>query len=139
MSPPATPAKLGYVLDEVFIQHRGPSGHPERPARAEAVRGAPGAAGVAGGGGAVGARGAAGIAERGEHVATRAATDEELARVHSASYLDGLGKEVPGKSGWLDADTYFSPRTWEAARAAAGSTAQLALDVLDGRWARGIA
>ncbi len=29
---------LGYVLDEIFVQHRAPSGHPERPARAEAVR-----------------------------------------------------------------------------------------------------
>jgi acetoin utilization deacetylase AcuC-like enzyme len=120
----ATHAKLGYVLDEVFVQHRAPSGHPERPARAEAVRDA---------------LGAAGIAERGSHVATRPATDEELVRVHDAAYLDALTKEIPGKSGWLDADTYFSPRTWEAARAAAGSTAQLALDVLDGRCGRGIA
>jgi len=115
---------LGYVLDEVFVQHRAPSGHPERPARAEAVRDA---------------LQAAGLAARGTHVATRAATDEELARVHAPAYLDALGKEVPGRSGWLDADTYFSPRTWEAARAAAGSTAQLALDVLHGRCARGIA
>ena len=30
--------KLGYVLDEIFVNHRAPSGHPERPARAEAVR-----------------------------------------------------------------------------------------------------
>src|SRR5262245_47848030 len=121
--PPATTA-LGYVLDEVFVQHRAPSGHPERPARAEAVRDA---------------LNAAGLAARGSHIATRAATDEELARVHTPTYLDALGKAVPGKSGWLDADTYFSPRTWEAARAAAGSTSQLALDVLHGQWARGIA
>jgi acetoin utilization deacetylase AcuC-like enzyme len=116
--------KLGYVLDEVFVQHRGPSGHPERPARAEAVRDA---------------LTAAGLAARGTHVATRAATDEELARVHDAAYLDVLIKEVPGRQGWLDADTYFSARTWDAALAAAGSTAQLALDVLHGRYARGIA
>jgi acetoin utilization deacetylase AcuC-like enzyme len=115
---------LGYVLDEVFVQHRAPSGHPERPARAEAVRDA---------------LNAAGLAARGSHIATRAATDEELARVHTPTYLDALGKAVPGKSGWLDADTYFSPGTWEAARAAAGSTTQLALDVLHGRCARGIA
>jgi acetoin utilization deacetylase AcuC-like enzyme len=124
MSPSATSAKLGYILDEVFIEHRAPSGHPERPARAEAVRDALNAAGIAG---------------RGSRVATRPASDEELVRVHTAAYLDELGKEIPGKSGWLDADTYFSPRTWEAARAAAGSTTQLALEVLHGRWARGIA
>ena len=115
---------LGYILDEVFVNHRAPSGHPERPARAEAVRDA---------------LNAAGIASRGRQVATRPATDEELVRVHAAGYLDELIKVVPGKTGWLDADTYFSPGTWEAARAAAGSTVQLALDVLHGRFASGLA
>jgi acetoin utilization deacetylase AcuC-like enzyme len=115
---------LGYILDEVFVNHRSPSGHPERPARAEAVRDA---------------LNAAGIASRARHIATRSATDEELARVHAAGYLDELTKLVPGKSGWLDADTYFSPGTWDAARAAAGSTVQLALDVLHGQLAQGIA
>ena len=115
--------KLGYILDEVFIQHRAPSGHPERPARAEAVRDA---------------LQAAGIAQRGERVATRPATDDELARVHAPSYLDDLALVVPGNQGWLDADTYFSPHTWDAALAAAGSTAQLTLDVLHGRYSHGI-
>jgi len=115
--------QLGYILDEVFIQHRAPSGHPERPARAEAVRDA---------------LQAAGIAQRGQRVATRPATDDELARVHAPAYLDDLALVVPGNQGWLDADTYFSPRTWEAALAAAGSTAQLTLDVLHGRYSHGI-
>jgi acetoin utilization deacetylase AcuC-like enzyme len=115
---------LGYILDEIFVNHRAPSGHPERPARAEAVRDA---------------LTAAGIASRARHVATRQATDEELVRVHAADYLQELETAVPGKSGWLDADTYFSPGTWDAARTAAGSTVQLALDVLHGELARGIA
>jgi acetoin utilization deacetylase AcuC-like enzyme len=115
---------LGYILDEVFVHHRAPSGHPERPARAEAVRDA---------------LQAAGIARIGRHVATRMATDDELVRVHSAAYLEELARVVPGKTGWLDADTYFSPGTWDAARAAAGSTVQLAIDVLDGNLAQGIA
>ena len=114
---------LGYVLDEVFLSHRAPSGHPERPARAEAVRDA---------------LTTAGIASRGTRITTRAATDEELARVHGAAYLDELARVVPGKTGWLDADTYYSPGTWEAARAAAGATTQLALDVLAGRFSQGI-
>jgi acetoin utilization deacetylase AcuC-like enzyme len=114
---------LGYVLDEIFAQHRAPSGHPERPARAEAVRDA---------------LLAAGIADRGRRVATRVASDEELARVHAGAYLDDLTKTVPGKTGWLDADTYYSPGTWDAARSAAGSTAQLVTDVLDGALGRGI-
>jgi acetoin utilization deacetylase AcuC-like enzyme len=118
-----TPA-LGYVLDEIFVQHRAPSGHPERPARAEAVRDA---------------LTAAGIASLGRRVATRPATDDELARVHAPAYLDELIRVVPGRTGWLDPDTYFSPATWDAARAAAGSTSQLALDVLSGALGQGIA
>ncbi len=115
---------LGYVLDEVFVHHRAPHGHPERPARAVAVRDA---------------LVAAGLPSRGRSIAPRAATDEELARVHRGGYLDDLIRKVPGQSGWLDADTYFSPGTWEATLAAAGGTADLALRVLSGELARGLA
>lgn len=117
---------LGYVLDEIFgaSGHRAPSGHPERPARADAVRDA---------------LAEANIAARGTHVPIREASDEELARVHASGYLDDLLKVVPGKTGWLDGDTYFSPNTWTAARSAAGSTAQLATDVMSGKLSSGIA
>lgn len=116
---------LGFVLDDIFTSgHRSPSGHPERPARAEAVRDALLAAGIVG---------------RGRRIATRVASDEELARVHGGAYLDDLAKRIPGKTGWLDADTYFSPGTWDAARSAAGSTCQLVTDVLDGALSQGIA
>ncbi|HTJ44912.1 MAG TPA: histone deacetylase [Kofleriaceae bacterium] len=115
---------LGYVLDEVFVQHRAPLGHPERPARAEAVRDA---------------LVAAGVKQRGTLIDPRAATDEELARVHRGAYLDDLTRDVPGKSGWLDADTYFSPGTWEAATRAAGGVSDLAIRVLHGELGRGLA
>src|SRR5512146_2540522 len=114
---------LGYVLDEIFVQHRAPSGHPERPARAEAVRDA-----------LVGA----GIRDRGTQVAIRNATDGELAAVHSGGYLAQLERIVPGNSGWIDPDTYYSPGTWDAALAAAGSTAELALRVIKGELSQGI-
>jgi acetoin utilization deacetylase AcuC-like enzyme len=115
---------LGYVLDEIFVQHRAPSGHPERPARVEAVRDA---------------LIAAGIQQRGQHVAIRPATYDELVRVHAAGYVQDLERAIAGKSGWIDPDTYFSPGTWDAARAAAGSTAELALRVMKGELAQGIA
>jgi acetoin utilization deacetylase AcuC-like enzyme len=115
---------LGYVLDDVFVQHRAPHGHPERPARLEAVRDA-----LLGGG----------LRERGRHVVARRASDEELARVHRGSFLDELTRKVPGQSGWLDADTYFSPETWNAALAAAGGTSELALRVMSGELTRGLA
>ena len=86
-------AMLGYVLDEIFVQHRAPSGHPERPARAEAVRDALVAAGIAERGTHVAIR--AGHRRRARCACTRRATSRELERV------------VPGKSGWIDPDTYL--------------------------------
>lgn len=116
---------LGYVLDDIFIEgHRSPSGHPERPARAEAVRDA---------------LVKANIASRGTHIATRKATDGELAAVHDGTFLSELERVVPGKQGWLDPDTYYSPATWDAALAAAGSTCELALRVMKGELSQGIA
>ncbi|HVK75572.1 MAG TPA: histone deacetylase [Kofleriaceae bacterium] len=115
---------LGYVLDEVFVHHLAPSGHPERPARAEAVRDA---------------LYAAGLRDRGRHIPVRPARDEELVRVHTPGYLDELVRTVPGRTGWLDGDTYFSPGTWEAALAAAGSVTELTLQVLAGELASGLA
>ncbi len=115
---------LGYVLDDIFIQHRAPSGHPERPARAEAIRDALVAADIAG---------------RGTKIATRLAKDGELAAVHGGAYLSTLERLVPGKQGWLDADTYYSPATWDAARAAAGSASELALRLMSGELSQAIA
>jgi acetoin utilization deacetylase AcuC-like enzyme len=115
---------LGYVLDDIFVEHRAPSGHPERPARVAAVRDA-----------LVGA----GIAQRGTQIPTRPATDAELAAVHGSAYLSELERVVPGNSGWLDADTYYSPRTWDAALAAAGSACELATRAMSGEISQGIA
>ena len=115
---------LGYVLDDVFIHHHAPSGHPERPARLAAVRDA---------------LRSAGLDSRGTQIAVRAASDDELARVHSAAYLETLARTVPDASGWLDGDTYYSPGTWAAALAAAGSVAELALRVMSGELSSGLA
>ncbi|MBP6634003.1 MAG: histone deacetylase [Kofleriaceae bacterium] len=115
---------LGALLDDLFLGHRAPAGHPERPARAEAVRDA---------------LLAAGLGSRSDRVPPRPATDEELARVHGASYLDELTRTVPGKSGWIDPDTYFSPETWDAALGAAGGVAELATQIMAGQRQRGLA
>lgn len=116
--------KFGYVLDEIFLDHRAPSGHPERPARAEAVRDA---------------LVKANIAALGTRIAPRPATDEELARVHTGAFLSHLEKTVPDSAGWIDPDTYFSPGSWPAALAAAGSAASLATKVLSGELERAVA
>ncbi len=115
---------FGYVLDDRFIHHLAPAGHPERPARLAAVRDAMALAGVEG---------------RGVAVPIRAATDEELGRVHGAAYLAELARTVPGATGWLDGDTYYSPETWEVALAAAGAVTELTLRVWRGELTSGLA
>ena len=115
---------LGYVLDDVFVRHRAPGPHPERPERLLAARD--------------GLR-AAGLEQRGELVPVRPALDHELGRVHTAGFLAALSRELPGKSGWLDPDTYFGPESWDAALAAAGASIDLTCAVLDGRFRRGLA
>ena len=117
---------LAYVLDDIFVNHRPPAGgtHPERPERVIAVRDA-----LLG----------AGLAARGKALPLRPAREDELGRVHTARYLAELLRAVPGKSGWIDADTYYSPGTWDAALAAAGAVIDTALAALSGEARRGLA
>jgi len=87
-----------------FAEHQTPPGHPEQPARAEVMD-------------VVAAR----WRERGaEVVAPRAATREQLARVHDERYLDAI-EALAGRAAALDPDTYTSPETVEIARLAAGA------------------
>jgi acetoin utilization deacetylase AcuC-like enzyme len=114
---------LVYVLDDLFISHRAPGPHPECPERLVAVREAVRAAG---------------IEERARQLPIRDVREEELLRVHTAAYLAELERVVPGRSGWLDGDTYYSPDTWSAARAAAAAAVDTTASVLNGDVRRGL-
>lgn len=93
------------VSDPVFAEHDTGRGHPERAARLEAV-----AAGVA----------RAGLGDALRPVAPRAATIEELERVHSPEHLT-LVRSRCEQGGAIDADTVVSPGSWQAALHAAGA------------------
>ncbi|MEO8877042.1 MAG: histone deacetylase, partial [Polyangiaceae bacterium] len=71
-------------------------------------------------------------------IEAREATDEELARVHDAQYIELLAK-VAGKSGYLDPDTYIGEGSIRAARSAAGSLAAMVEQIWNGDTARGVA
>ena len=94
------------IHSERFAEHQTPPGHPERPERAEAMD-------------AVAnrwrARGA-------EIVAPRAATSEQLLRVHAPEHVHRMA-EMAGKPAALDPDTYTSPESHEIALLAAGAVA----------------
>lgn len=102
--------------DAAYDLHDTGRGHPERPARLDAV-----AQGIEA------AVPADAIVELEPRVATRA----ELERVHDAEYLDALERFCEGGGGSIDPDTVASRGSWEAALHAAGSGLR-AVDALTG-------
>lgn len=109
---------FGLVFDERFLDHRDTMWeHPECPERLIAI---------------IAAIQGADLRERTLARPCRAATREEILRVHEASYYDLLTEKMPGKRGRLDPDTFFSEGSWEAAVHAAGGLTALALDTWRG-------
>ncbi len=99
-----------------FSEHVTPPGHPERPERAEVFDAV-----------------AAAFAKSGRTVtAPRAATREELERVHGAAYLDRIAATA-GRSAMLDPDTFTSPESHAVALLAAGA----AVDAARHAWKTG--
>ncbi len=105
---------LFVATDPVFSRHITGRGHPERPARLDAVRD-----GIAN----------AGLADLTLPLPVRAATSTELERVHPAPYLASLEAQSRAGGGHLDADTVVSADSWQAAITAAG-TGIAAVDAL---------
>ena len=89
-----------------YLAHDAGAGHPERPARLEAV-----VAGLE----------AAGVSDDLVWAEPRLATRAELERVHSAAHLDELEAFCVAGGGQIDVDTSAVAESWEAAVLAAGS------------------
>lgn len=86
------------------LEHVSPGQHPERPERLIAA-----------------IEGVAGSDVETVEVEARAATRDELRRVHSADFLDRLQAFCADGGGSIDSDTYAVERSWDAARFAAGA------------------
>jgi acetoin utilization deacetylase AcuC-like enzyme len=97
-------APLILISSERFAEHQTPPGHPERPERASVMETAA----------------THWLEARGEVVAPREATREQLGRVHDASYIQRIS-ETAGQATALDPDTYTSPESYEIALLAAGA------------------
>jgi acetoin utilization deacetylase AcuC-like enzyme len=104
-------------LHEAFAGHITPPGHPERVERLEAVR-----------------EGLDGLAV--DQRAAPLAPVEEILRCHPADYVEAVRGAVP-TDGWaqLDADTFLSPGSWEAALRAVGGACAAVDAVLAGEIA----
>ncbi len=114
---------LAVVDDRRFDRHRAPGPHPERPERLDAAR-----AGLARAAG-----------DRRLSLPARPATREEIEAIHRGGYVSDLERAIGHGSGHLDADTYYSPDTRDAAWHAAGGAIELATALVGGRARRGFA
>jgi len=121
-SNPSTQSIIQVVEDDRYQNHRGPDGHPERPERLIAVREAIDL-----------------FREDITTIAPRAALREEILRVHENSMFDFLESTRGQPAGRIDADTYYSPSSFDVACLAAGGTIDLARSVMQGRVSRGLA
>ena len=86
------------------LEHVSPYEHPERPERVVAA-----------------IEGAEGSNLETISAVARAATRQELLAVHDAAFLDQLRGFCAEGGGSIDPDTYVVPRSWDAARFAAGA------------------
>lgn len=90
----------------VFVKHDTGPGHPERPARLDAV-----VAGIE----------SAGLSDAVQQVAPEPATFDDMASVHPREYLDALERFCAEGGGYLDGDTHVGRSSFDAARVAAGA------------------
>jgi acetoin utilization deacetylase AcuC-like enzyme len=104
------------ITDKRFLEHDPGAGHPESPARLDAV---------------LTDLGRAPIADV-TIEAPRAATDAEIDAVHPPDYRETLAA-FAGRRTSLDPDTAMSPGSWDAARLAAGAAVEAALATMSGR------
>jgi acetoin utilization deacetylase AcuC-like enzyme len=106
---------LTLVSSERFIDHVTPVGHPERPERADVFNR---------------------IAETfkasgGRVLEPRPASDDDLARVHTARHIQAI-VATRGRATMIDEDTFTSPDSEEVARLAAGAVITGVDQALDG-------
>ncbi len=110
--------KLGFITDDLYLEHRTPAWHPESPERLRAVN-----EGVTG-------------SELNQFllkIPPRKATMEEIAAVHSPDYIEMVMSSGPG---YLDPDTYLSEKTAEAAVLAVGAVLRAVDGCLSGEFGR---
>lgn len=100
--------RLGLVLDDVFLAHHPPAGHPERSERLEVLLDLPSAR-----------HPRTLLVEPGD------VSDERLLAVHTPDHLARIRDTAGRERTMLDPDTFASPETWRVARLAAGSAVRL--------------
>jgi len=115
--------QTGYVFDPVFLEHTN-EGHIESAGRLKAIMNELDTSGLL-----------SGLV----HIPSKTATIGELLLVHSETLVEQIKEYSEQGIEFLDADTYLTRRSFEAASVAAGSSSKLCLAVIDGTLRNGFA
>ncbi|MFO7742951.1 MAG: histone deacetylase [Anaerolineae bacterium] len=115
--------ETAYVYHPIYLQHNQP-GHPENARRLERI---------------LATLEEEGVLERLKPVEPRDATEEELLRVHTSRHIENVRRVAERGGGHMDPDTYVSPRSFEAAKMAAGGLIRAVEEVVTGRVANAFA
>jgi acetoin utilization deacetylase AcuC-like enzyme len=91
--------------DDCFLDHQT-GAHRERPERLIAIRDE---------------LKRTGLVAKCQVAATRVATGDELAKIHDATYIDRVAQFARDGGGWIEADTFLSPKSCDVACRAAGT------------------
>ncbi len=94
---------VGFIYDDIFLEHATPHGHPESKERLIQ---------------AISALRDSAVRDAVIHLKPRSATFHEIALVHTPEYIEKIRNYG---AGYLDLNTYVSPRTLDVALCAAGA------------------
>jgi acetoin utilization deacetylase AcuC-like enzyme len=107
-------AKIGLIYRQEFLLHRQSEGHPERPARLQAVM-----------------EGVEDAAIRPVRLDPASATRADLLRIHNDEHIAAIERTCADRLRYPDPDTQMVPESWQAALLAAGSGITACQAVLD--------
>jgi acetoin utilization deacetylase AcuC-like enzyme len=107
---------VAIAYDDRFLDHDMPS-HPENAGRLRAI---------------VNTLQQTGQFNALPHLASRSATPEEVALVHEQDLVTEVEQHINRGGGWIDADTYVVPSSWEVALLSAGAALEAAERVATG-------
>ena len=114
-----SPRAVGFVYDDVYLEHKTGFGHVERPERLEAV---------------VQRLEGSGLLSKLVRIEPQAASTEWVTTVHSRDYVERVRRSCEGEAHYFDSmDTIVSERSYEAALAAAGGVLAAADAVVAGK------